>query len=141
MALAGLYALVYFPEFNRAFMKQFITKKDAHIAQDLLYNPILKIFPGGNNHGLIDNSHFTHLPQRIRKDDIFQKRDFREAFLTIEGHFDCVDIFNYIRKQELTEQIPIDNIADALERFREKGELKLVKETPPKKYRRIITPT
>jgi len=65
----------------------------------------------------------------------------REAFLTMEGDFDCVDIFNYIRKQELAEQIPIDNIADALERFRKKGELKLVKEIPPKKYRRVIRPT
>ncbi len=64
----------------------------------------------------------------------------REAFLTMEGDFDCVDIFNYIRREEIVEQIPIDDIADALERFRKKGELKLVKETPPKKYRRIIQP-
>lgn len=64
----------------------------------------------------------------------------REAFLMIEGDFDCVDIFNYIRKQESVKQIPMDNIADALEEFREKGELVLAKITPPKKYRRIIQP-
>lgn len=61
----------------------------------------------------------------------------REAFLTITGDFDCVDVFNYIQKKELAEQIPIDNIADALEKFREKGELRIVKEEPPKQYRRI----
>jgi len=65
----------------------------------------------------------------------------REAFLKMEGIFDCVDIFNYINKQELTEGIPIDNIADALDKFHEKGELEIVKEEPPRKYKRTVQPT
>ena len=49
-----------------------------------------------------------------------------------------MDIYNAIRKLEDVEQIPIDDIADALETFRKQGDLKLIKETPPKKYRRVI---
>jgi len=63
-----------------------------------------------------------------------------EAFLVIEGEFNCIDIFDYISKQEFAKQIPIDNIADALEEFRKKGELQIVKETPPRRYRRIVEP-
>lgn len=61
----------------------------------------------------------------------------REAFLMIEGEFDCIDIFNYIRKGDAVIQIPIDNIADALESYSIKGECKVIKEgyqNKPKKY-------
>jgi hypothetical protein len=65
----------------------------------------------------------------------------REAFLKMEGEFTSMDIYRFINKNELAEKVPIDNIVDALERFQEKGELKVVNDTPPKKYRRTINPT
>lgn len=64
----------------------------------------------------------------------------REAFLKMEGEFTSMDIYSFINKNELVETIPIDNIVDALERFQKKGELKVVKEDPPRKYRKIIRP-
>lgn len=62
----------------------------------------------------------------------------REAFLRIDGVFDCMDIYRLIKKEDLADEIPVDRIADALERFIKKGELKVVKETPPKKYQRTF---
>ena len=66
----------------------------------------------------------------------------REAFLMIEGEFDCIDIFNYIRKSDAAKQIPIDNIADALVEFCKKGECKEVEnqdKNKSKKYFKIIS--
>lgn len=64
----------------------------------------------------------------------------REAFLRMEGEFTSFDLYNFINKNDLAEKVPIDNIVDALERFQQKGELKVVKEDLPRKYRRNIQP-
>jgi len=64
----------------------------------------------------------------------------REAFLQMDGDFDCVDLFNFLRKKEMSDNIPIDNISDILEKFCEKGEVEVVEKSSPTKYRRIIEP-
>ena len=64
----------------------------------------------------------------------------REAFLQMAGDFDCVDLFNFLRKKEMSDNIPIDNISDILEKFCEKGEVEIVGKSSPTKYRRIIEP-
>jgi len=64
----------------------------------------------------------------------------REAFLRMEGEFTSFDLYNFINKNELAEKVPIDNIVDALERFQNKGEVEIVEESTPTRFRRKIQP-
>ncbi len=109
--------------------------KNLSITVDTEGPPSIILLERGKNKMAFDEEKFEHDAEKT-----VHMLAIREAFLKIEGVFDCMDIYKLIKKEDLVEQIPVDRIADALERFTIKGELEVVKQTPPKKYRRIIQP-
>lgn len=62
----------------------------------------------------------------------------RQAFLEMDGIFDSLDIFSHLKAKGMSENIPVDNISDLLERFLEKGEIEVVEKGTPTKYRKTI---